>query len=632
MNGIERRSTGIRVGVLALGLLLVAGAAPAIAQSAKTRYERALARETTLRQRLDSREDLSAAERRRLLRDVAQLVAAYEYIPRRYPTTGYADNALWQAARLSESAYRRFGSADDRTKALQLYRWLVREYPSSSLVRRARTQMGAVESLESVEASLPAATTPAPPPARRPEPAPAVSVPTPVMSAAPPADAPPSMSAVGAVKLHGIQRSVLPGSVRVTLELEREVPYREERIQNPDRVFFDLKGVQLAPHLVDKVISYSDDIVRQIRTGRHPDETVRVVLDLAGVSRYSVFTLYNPYRLVIDFERVTAGPARRAMVTPPTEVANDTGAVASAAPTGSEPAAAPAPTTSDPESGSAPAPVTAAAAPGSTAPAALPSAPAAERPVPAAPSSNGSGGFSLSRQLGLGVSRIVIDPGHGGHDPGTHVHGLEEADLTLDVALRLEKLLENEDGIEVILTRRTDVYVPLEERTAIANREGADLFLSIHANASRNPASSGIETYYLSFASSPEAEAVAARENSSSESAMHNLPDIIKAIALNNKLDESRDLAAMVQESMVTRLRRTNKAVRNRGVKKAPFVVLIGAGMPSVLAEISFLTNRQEARLLKTTAYKQRIAESLHEAVIKYRRSLKRQSTVADRP
>ncbi len=616
---------------MALGLLLVAGAAPAMAQSAKTRYERALSREPTLRQRLDSQEDLSAAERRWLLRDVARLVAAYEYIPRRYPTTGYADNALWQAARLSESAYRRFGSADDRTKALQLYQWLVREYPSSSLVRRARTQMSAVESLESVEASLPAATAPAPAPTRRSDPAPAVSVPTPVVSAAPPAQTPPSMTAVGPVKLHGIQRSVLPGSVRVTLELEREVPYREERIQNPDRVFFDLKGVQLAPHLVDKVISYSDDIVRQIRTGRHPDETVRVVLDLAGVSRYSVFTLYNPYRLVIDFERVTAGPARRAMVTPPTEVANDTGADASPAPTASKPAS-PAPTSSEPEGDSAPAPVTAAAAPGSNAPAALPSAPAAERPMPAAPSSNGSGGFSLSRQLGLGVSRIVIDPGHGGHDPGTHVHGLEEADLTLDVALRLEKLLENEDGIEVILTRRTDVYVPLEERTAIANREGADLFLSIHANASRNPASSGIETYYLSFASSPEAEAVAARENSSSESAMHNLPDIIKAIALNNQLDESRDLAAMVQESMVTRLRRTNKAVRNRGVKKAPFVVLIGASMPSVLAEISFLTNRQEARLLKTNAYKQRIAESLHEAVIKYRRSLKRQSTVADRP
>ena len=252
--------------------------------------------------------------------------------------------------------------------------------------------------------------------------------------------------------------------------------------------------------------------------------------------------------------------------------------------------------------------------------------------APAVPLSNGAGGFSLSRQLGLGVSRIVIDPGHGGHDPGASGHGLKEADLTLDIALRLEKLLQEEAGIEVALTRRSNAYVPLEERTAIANRESADLFLSIHANASRNSAAHGVETYYLSFASTPDAEAVAARENSASERAMHSLPDIIKAIALNNKLDESRDLATMVQESMVTRLRRSNRNMRNLGVKKAPFVVLIGAGMPSVLAEISFLTNRPEAQLLKTSAYKQRIAEALHDAVMKYRKALKRQTAVADRP
>ena len=146
--------------------------------------------------------------------------------------------------------------------------------------------------------------------------------------------------------------------------------------------------------------------------------------------------------------------------------------------------------------------------------------------------------------------------------------------------------------------------MPLEQRTAIANREGADLFLSIHANSSRNTSARGIETYFLSFASSPDAEAVAARENATSEQAMHNLPDIVRAIALNNKLDESRDLATMVQESMVTRLVRSNSELRSRGVKKAPFVVLIGAGMPSVLAEVAFLTNRPEAALVKTPAYR----------------------------
>ena len=206
--------------------------------------------------------------------------------------------------------------------------------------------------------------------------------------------------------------------------------------------------------------------------------------------------------------------------------------------------------------------------------------------------------------------------------------GLNEADLTLDVALRLEKLLQKDPGVEVVLTRRTDVFIPLEERTAIANRHGADLFLSIHANSSKNADANGIETFYLSFASSPDAEAVAARENSASEREMHQLPDIIKAIALNNKLDESRDLASMVQESLVGSLKKTNKDVRSRGVKKAPFVVLIGAQMPSVLAEISFLTNKQELQLLKTAAYKDRIAKSLYDAVVKYRRSLKGTATL----
>lgn len=616
-----------RLAVVAAALLLALDVVPAQAQSARTRYESAVAREAPLRARLERDTTVSATQRTALLTDVTRLAATYEAIPRRYPTSGYADNALWNAAHLSETAYRRFGRADDRARALRLYAWLVREYPSSSLVRRARTQIDAVENARAVEAALPPSPSPAPTPpvrAAAPERETAPRVPVPVMTSAAPE--PPSIGRAGPASLHAIQRSVLPDSVRVTLQLDREVAYHEERITGPDRVFFDLKGAALSPPLLDKVISYGDDIVRQIRTGRHPNDTVRVVLDLDGVARYSVFTLYNPFRLVIDFERTTAIPVRRATVTVPSGVANDPAVNApvpsapSAAASAATSVATAAPATTPPAT--APVPATAATAPAGAAPHA----------APVVPSSNATGSFSLSRQLGLGVSRIVIDPGHGGHDPGTNVRGLEEADITLDVALRLEKLLEKESGVEVILTRRTDVFIPLEERPAIANREGADLFLSIHANASRNPASSGIETYYLSFASSPEAEAVAARENSASGSAMHNLPDIIKAIALNNKLDESRDLAAMVQESMITRLRKTNKEVRNRGVKKAPFVVLIGAGMPSVLAEISFLTNKQEAQLLRTAAYKQRIAESLHEAVMKYRLSLKRQSTIADRP
>jgi len=247
-------------------------------------------------------------------------------------------------------------------------------------------------------------------------------------------------------------------------------------------------------------------------------------------------------------------------------------------------------------------------------------APPQAEPAPRKPAA----AVSIARQLGLGVSRIVIDPGHGGHDPGAKGKNVNEAELVLDIALRVERQLQKVAGTEVILTRRADAFVALQERTAIANRQNADLFLSIHANASPNAAARGIETYYLDFATSSSAAAVAARENAASGQAMGALPDFVKAIALNNKLDESRDFAAQVQRAMIDRLRGPNKALKDLGVKQAPFLVLIGAAMPSVLAEISFVTNTQEARLLRSNAYRQRIADALYNAIRSYQASLQR--------
>ncbi|MGH9162956.1 MAG: N-acetylmuramoyl-L-alanine amidase family protein, partial [Vicinamibacteraceae bacterium] len=249
--------------------------------------------------------------------------------------------------------------------------------------------------------------------------------------------------------------------------------------------------------------------------------------------------------------------------------------------------------------------------------------------APKVPEVNGSGRFSMSRQLGLGIARVVIDPGHGGHDPGTRSNGVVESELVLDVALRLEQLLKQR-GVDVVLTRRTDVFIPLEERTEMANQHKADLFLSIHANASRNRSARGIETYVLDFASDKDAEEVAARENATSAQRMQNLPNIVEAIALNNKLDESRDLARMVQASLVSGVRVADHEVEDRGVKRAPFVVLIGANMPSVLAEIAFVSNRDEAGLLKTSTHRERLARSLFDAVLQYQRSLKSTGTVAE--
>ena len=264
--------------------------------------------------------------------------------------------------------------------------------------------------------------------------------------------------------------------------------------------------------------------------------------------------------------------------------------------------------------------------------------PAATAPVPprptapppsSSPSANSTGAYSLSRQLGLGIGRIVIDPGHGGHDPGAQVKGLSEAEITLDIALRLEKLFTKQPGVEVVLTRRTDAFVPLQERTAIANRAGADLFLSIHGNANDDVSLRGVETYFLNLSPNAEAGRIAARENATSSQTMHEFEDIVKAIALNDKIDESRDFAAMVQTSLYEKLRASNRDLKNLGVKQAPFVVLIGATMPSILAEISFLTNRQDAALLKTDKYRQQIAEALYQGVMRYQQSLKKAPAVA---
>jgi N-acetylmuramoyl-L-alanine amidase len=557
-------------------------AVSASAQGARDLYNRAMAQERALR---DDGSNPTVVEMRRA-------VSSYESLVRKHPASGYCDNALWQAANLAALAYERFGGEADRKTAARLFNALTTGYPTSKLAPRA------VEALEGLKAA----------------PTAAPSAPTPVAAREAPASGP--------TLLREIRRSMLPDGIRLTVDLDAEVPYHQEEIANPRRLFFDLKGVKAAPSLQDVSLKFDADIVKEVRLGRHPQNTTRLVVDLEGVSSYSVYPLYAPYRLVIDFRRTGAAPAQPAtrsfvapvvapIVVPPPlpAVARNTNATLAAIPQIKQTVPETKPAVSQPTLTSEPA-----------GPKTLP-------PVAAAANSNGK--FSLSRQLGLSVSRVVIDAGHGGHDPGAHGNGIDESELTLDVALRVQTLLEKQPGMEVVMTRDTDVFIPLEERTAIANREGADLFLSIHANASRNVQARGIETYFLNFAMNPEAEAVAARENATSGRAMHSLPDIVRAIALNNKINESRELAETVQRSMAKKLAARNRSLRDLGVKQAPFVVLIGAVMPSVLAEISFVTNKQDGTLLKTQAYRQQIAQALFDGIVNYQQSLKRMNAVA---
>ncbi len=250
-------------------------------------------------------------------------------------------------------------------------------------------------------------------------------------------------------------------------------------------------------------------------------------------------------------------------------------------------------------------------------PAASPALSKLAPPKPAQPTSSGE--RDLIRALGLKISRVVIDAGHGGHDTGTvGPTGLMEKDLTLDIATRLGALIAERIGSEVIFTRTDDTFIPLQDRTAMANEKGADLFISIHANSSRVRAVRGIETYYLNLTGDREALETAARENAASQKSIHELQDLVSQITLTEKISESREFASQVQRSLYSAVSRETGALRNRGVRTAPFVVLIGARMPSVLAEVSFLSNPRDEKLLKTGAYRQKIAEALYKGLASY--------------
>ena len=563
-----------------LAIVLLAWPAPASAQSAPALYERALEREQTARASGTATVDTYRA-----------IARAYEAIVRRFPASAYCDNALWQAAGLMKLAFSKSGDAGDRQSAERFLSWLRREYPSSSFVAGVDARL-----LELAAATPPSISEP-----------PALPPSAPSAAAADPSPAPAPAGAAAVIQ--NITQTSLPRGERLTIELNREVVYGGERVVNPDRVFVDFTNATAAAALVQRAQKLNGSLIKGVRVGRHTAGVTRVVLELAGSPRYSTFPLYNPFRLVVDVESDAMPESPRPQSIP---VASPKAELPRPEPVFTAPpirVVAELPKVVEPPPPPAPAPA----------------------PKPAPPASTSRGEYSLARQLGLGVARIVIDAGHGGHDPGAQANGINEAELVLDVAQRLEKLLLQHEDIDVVLTRRTDEFIPLEERTAIANRERADLFLSIHANASRRADARGVETYFLNFATNPDAETVAARENATSAQTMGTLPAILRAIALNSKLDESRELASIVQTHLVRKLRAQNRSVRDLGVKQAPFVVLIGAQMPSVLAEISFVTNRADAALLKQAAYRQQIAQALYDGIVKYQASLKKVTTAGQR-
>lgn len=427
---------------------------------------------------------------------------------------------------------------------------------------------------------------------------------------------------------------------RVVIEVSGEFRYQNGRLTNPDRIFFDIQDSRSAfQRAVVHTISVGDGLLKQIRVAQMKPTVTRVVLDVEPGIEYAASQLANPSRLIVELRKkggLPPGvPTPAAIRVPPPE---------------RSPAKAPPPppliTTPAPvlrvpahlprdselpvfarlsirgvpkpplESKEAPEPKK------SPLPAPAPAA-AAQPPVAEPAKRDSRGGRSMTRALGLKLTKIVIDPGHGGHDTGTiGPKGLMEKALVLDIAKRLGALIEERLGADVVYTRTSDTFVPLEERTAIANAERADLFISLHANSSPVRTTSGVETYYLNFTSSKESLEVAARENASSQKSIHELKDLLQKIALSDKIEESRELATKVQNAQHALAAKGNPKLRNRGVKKAPFVVLIGASMPSVLTEIGFLSNPRDEALFNKPDYRQRVAEAIFKGISQYVDSL----------
>jgi N-acetylmuramoyl-L-alanine amidase len=401
---------------------------------------------------------------------------------------------------------------------------------------------------------------------------------------------------------------------RIAIETDGgDFDVHSDRLQNPERLFFDIVGKSATSGRIAlfKIPVY-DHFVKQIRVGGPQKAVTRVVLDLESPVEFTTSRLDNPSRLIIEVHKVgyaanPVGPKAPLPATPATAKAPDVN-VPGLEVTTPPPAA---PQTSKTE--------LAVLSKPTITPMPMPRSIPPDLPAVAA-RSDSAGDRSMTRVLGLKVGRIVIDPGHGGSDAGTvGPNGLREKDLVLDVSHRLGALLEERLNSEVIYARADDSYVALERRPQIANEVKADLFISVHANSSPESVASGVETYYLSFTTSKSALDVAARENATSKRSVYELQDLLQKIALKDKVDESREFASRVEEALYVNSTKTTSAkVRDRGVKRAPFVVLIGANMPSILAEIGFISNPHDEALLMRPEARQKVAEALYKGVAAY--------------
>jgi N-acetylmuramoyl-L-alanine amidase len=377
------------------------------------------------------------------------------------------------------------------------------------------------------------------------------------------------------VEIVNLRRFTHTNFTRIVLDIGKLREYIPGELHDPGRIYVDVLQAKLNPILQNQSYPVKAGYISQVRISQKTPSTVRVAVDVEfpKILSYRVYHLFDPFRLVIDI------------------YPRETQASPSAAPLDK----------------------------------ALPPADKTQPPVKreVTPRDPSLAGTSMARQLGLGVRTIVIDPGHGGPRPGTiSKGGLQEKTVNLDVALALQKLLKEKAGLDAILTRESDVDVPLENRTVIANQKRADLFVSIHSNAHRDRKRGGVETFFLNISPDPSVIELAASENATSTKSIGDMKSVLQKIVQNSKVQESRDLAELIQKNLVKALSADLPAIKDLGVKGGPFWVLIGGEMPSVLVEISHLSNAKEEAKLKTRKYRELAAKGIYDGIMEYIRSL----------
>ena len=383
-----------------------------------------------------------------------------------------------------------------------------------------------------------------------------------------------------------LRRFTHPNFTRIVLDIGKLREYTFGETRDPGRIFVDVLQVKLNPILQGQDYPVRADYISQIHITQKTASTVRLSIDVdfARLQSYRVYHLPDPFRLVVDIYPKGAPEA------PPPQTP---------------------PQTAPAQAGQTPPPTTSGA---------KVQAPVKRDVNPNDPNLNAT---SLARQLGLGVRTVVIDPGHGGNDPGTiGKSGLQEKEINLEVALDLKKLLKDKAGIDAVLTRESDVNPALDSRTVIANQKRADLFISIHTNAHRDRKRGGVETFFLNVNPDPSVIELAAGENATSTKNIGEMKSILDKIVQNSNVQESYNLAKAIQKNLVKDLATDLPGIKDLGVKGAPFWVLIGSEMPSVLVEISHLSNAKEEAKLKTTKYRELAAQGIFDGIMEYVHSL----------